>query len=322
MPRAGARISTPRPRPAKESTLLGGLARTLGSELEERRVLSQEAEDRKRQQELEDLQRESLQQGIGINRATALRNIFGMEEVAGPRRPPPAAPLEPQRIGTTGGTGVGLQLGAVPEDRPRGGVGVPIPETPKLEPGVPMPGLPGPTQMRRLEPARDPTIEHPELLPQAAEEQFDFTRFEQKFQLPEGSLSQAFETNPVGALNIVVDKARAAGGVDTATLNSLRAVVQTRINAVSDQLEFDILEPGEEQQLRDEIDELTIGLLDAATGFDRQFDLDDVLDELERIFPNDTDEQLAARAGRIQAVQRGAAEFAGRSGVRQLEPGR
>lgn len=319
-PRTGGRIATPRPRPAEESTLLGGLARTLGSEFEERRVLDLEAEERKRRREMEDLQKQSLQQGLTFNRAQALRNIFGLEEVPGPRRPAPRGELEPRRIGTTGGTGVGLQLGAVPQDRPRGGVGIQTPEAPQLEDRGPI-MLPGPMQMRKLEPARDPTIVNPELLPQQPGQEFDFTKFERQFELPEGSLAQAFDKNPVGALNIMVDKAQAAGGATSAQLNSIRQMVALRVQAVSDQLEFDVLDPQEEQILRDQIDAMTIGLLDAATGGKQVLDPDDILDELEILFPDASDADLARRATRIQRVRAAATEFGGRPGMQPLEPG-
>jgi hypothetical protein len=173
--------------------------------------------------------------------------------------------------------------------------------------------------LRRLEPARDPTIVNPELLPTEAAPTFDFSTFETQLKLPEGTLQAGFDRNPVGTLNLIVDEAAAGGGIPNATLNAIRGIVQTRINAVTNRLETQILRKEEEQALEDEVDMLTKGLIDAATGGRQEFDLDTVLDQLDRLFPDDSDDELVERAMRIQRVSRGAAAFTGR--IRgQLEP--
>ena len=303
----------------------GGLADVFTEDQGRRKREALESEDRTRRRGFED-------QRAGIERASALRNIFGVEEVGGGLNAEgrerfaasdkvleeSRAPL--QDLSPTPGSGVGVRGQLQPRPQPQRRPSAPLNRGPEINTAPPPTGrLFDQPNLRKLEPSRDPTIVNPELRESAGPPQFDFSNFEDQLELPAGSLQAGFDRNPVGALNLIIDKASKTGGVPTSELNAIRSVVQTRINAVSAQLENDILSKGEEQSLRDEIDELTIGLVDAATGGNQEFNLDSVLDELERLFPDVDDDELAQKALRIQRVRRGAGEFTGR--VRgQLEP--
>ena len=310
-------IRMPRPRPVDEPTLLGGLAQVFMEEQDARRRRELEDEDRERRIGREDLQDRATKQRMGVEYHTTLRNVFGMEEVGGnivpgsvPERP--AALEPPSSIGTMargGGPGVGVRAQLQPRT--------------ETEPSLVPERAPSTrtqfqdTGRRRLEPARDPTIVNPELLAPSGTGEFDFSDFETKLGFPAGSLAAGFEQNPVGTLNIIKE-ASGAGGIPTSVLNSIRGVIETRIRAVEAQIEMEVLSADDEAALRDEIDELTIGLIEAATG-GSEFDFDTALDELLKIFPEATEDELTERALRMQRVRRGAAGVSRR--IRgQLEP--
>ena len=311
-------IRMPRPRPVDEPTMLGGLAQVFMEERESQRRQKLEDEDRERRIEREDLQDRALEQKTGIDYHTALRNVFGMEEVGGgivpgstPERP--AALEPPSSIGTMargGGPGVGVRAQLQPR-------------TAAAPSAVPERAPSRRTQFqdtgrRRLEPARDPTIVNPELLATSETDEFDFSDFEKKLGFPAGSLAAGFKQNPVGTLNIIKETA-GAGGIPTSVLNSIRGVIETRIRAVEAQIEM-TLSKDDEVALREEIDQLTIGLIEAATG-GTEFDFDVALDELIKIFPDATEDELTERALRMQRVRRGAADVSRRI-TGQLEPTR
>ena len=313
-------IRTPRPRPVDEPTLLGGLVRTFTQHQEGQERQKLEDEERERRREREDLEDRATEQRMGIQRATALRNVFGMEEVGGgvvpgsvPERP--AALEPPSSLGTMargGGPGVGVRAQLQPRPETSG---APVRERqPSTRTQFQETGL------RRLEPARDPTIVNPKLLPTGDTTGFDFTSFETKLGFPPGSLAAGFKQNPVGTLNIIKEVAGGPGGIPTRELNAIRGVIETRIRAVEAQIEFEILSEDDERALRDEIDQLTIGLVEAATG-GTEFDFDVALDELLKIFPEATEDELTERALRMQRVRRGAADVSRRI-TGQLEPTR
>lgn len=285
-------------------------------ERESQRLQKQEQEDRERQTKRQDLEDRALEQRMGIQRATALRNVFGMEEIGGgivpgsvPQRPAGLEP--PESLGTMargGGPGVGVRG----QLEPRTAQGPSL--VPERAPSTRTQFQE--TGMRRLEPARDPTIVNPELLPRQEAEELDFSSFEKELGFPAGSLAEGFRSNPVGTLNIIK---QVSGGqrVPTSVLNSIRGVIEARIRAVEAQIEMTLSED-DEVALREEIDQLTIGLIEAATG-GSEFDFDTALDELIQIFPDATEDELTERALRMQRVRRGAAGVSRR--IRgQLEP--
>ena len=311
MPR---RIATPTPARAGSTTALGGLSRVAGAELEDRRVRRKEQIETDRRRAREDLETEALQQRMGIESASADRNIFGVERVPGSvsleaEAPPPALSDAPLRMGSAGAGGgvVGVRASLPAGREPLAG---PAPSRVRYQP---------PTT-RQLEPARDPTIVHPEMLA-PARPTFEFGSFEQEYDLPSGSLTQAFETNPVGALNVIIDKASTRGGMTAQHLAQVRGAVQLELQRISDRMEFSILDETEENVLSEQAEALTAGFLELVTGPKGVFDDAAVYDELLRLFPDDSDEEIDARTERMRRVRSGASEFSGRARG-QLEPRR
>ncbi|MCP4900530.1 MAG: hypothetical protein GY906_26505 [bacterium] len=337
-PRTGARIATPRPRDPLEPTLIGGLARIGSQELESRRVLALEEEEREEQRRFRQRQLESLDLQNRAAQVSILRGQ-GFEEVPSGLRRPIGPMLEdpgPQRLGVQARPGVGISLGAVPEDQPVGDVGfqatlpsAPLePTTPATTVGAdeergilqreprlgtgPQRTVAGPPALRRLEPARDPSIVHPELLPMGPEMEFEFANFERELELPEGSLTESFQHSPVGTLQLLINRARsgAAGGrIPAAQLNAISKVVEARIRVMEAELEGSILDDPEVQNLRDEIDMLTIGLIQAATGKERDFNPVDVMRQIRRQYPNIGEDEAKDRFMRLQDVMERAAGF-------------
>ncbi len=303
------RITTPTPARAGSTTVLGGISRVAGEELQDRRVRETERVETQRRRDREDLETAALQQRMGIERAGAYRNIWGVEEVPGSasleaEAPPLSdAPLRTRSAGAGGG-GVGVRASLPAGEQPLAG---------------PAPGrlrTPPPTT-RKLEPARDPSIVHPELL----KPEFEFGDFEQEYNIPPGTLTEAFKSNPVGALNLIIDKASTKGRLSTARLTQIRGAVQTELQRISDRMEFSVLSDEEENALSEQAESLTNGLLDLVVGPSAGFDLDKVLDTLEELYPEADENELFERASRYQRVKTGAQAFTGRA-RQPLEPQR
>lgn len=312
MPR---RIATPTPARAGSTTTLGGLSRVAGAELEDRRVRRKEEIETTRRHAREDLETEALQQRMGIELAGAERDIFGVERVGGSasleaEEPPQAlsdAPLRTRSAGAGGGdVGVGVSLPAG-----RQPLAVPPRQTLNVQPRT----------TRPLEPARDPTIVHTELLDQEPEPTFDFGSFEQDYGIPTGTLTQAFQTNPVGALNLIIDKTRTDGPLTPARLALVRSAIQLDLQRISDELEFTIPGRADRDAMTEEAETLTAGFMELVIGPSGAFDDAVVYRELLRLFPDDSDEQIDARAERMRRIHTGASEFSGRARG-QLEPRR
>lgn len=306
MPR---RIATPTPARAGSTTALGGLSRVAGAELEDRRVRRKEQVETTRRHEREDLETEALQQRMGIELATAERDIFGVQRVGGSASLEAEAPEltdAPLRMPSAGAGGgeIGVRASLPAGRQPLAGPG---PQRLEVQPRT----------TRKLEPARDPTIVHPELM----KPEFEFGEFEQEYDIPEGSLTQAFKSNPVGALNLIIDKASTRGRLSTAHLNQVRNGVQMSLSRISDVLEFDLPGRGKRDELTEEAEILTAGFLELVVGPTGMFDDDVVYDELLRLFPDDSDEEIDARAERMRRIHSGASEFSGRARG-HLEPRR
>lgn len=311
MPR---RIATPTPARAGSTTTLGGLSRVAGAELEDRRVRRREEIETTRRHAREDLETEALQQRMGIEMAAAERDIFGVTRAGGAAsleaEAPPLTDGAPPRMRSAGAGGgeIGVRASLPAGDQPLAG-----PARGELKVA--------PRTTRQLEPARDPTIVHPELLPREPEPTFDFSSFEEDYDLPGGTLTEAFQTNPVGALNLIVDKASTKGRLSNTRMTQVRGAVQTELQRISDRLEFSSLSQDEENALAEQAESLTNGLLDLVVGPSGGFDLDAVLDNLEALYPDADENELFERATRYQRVKTGAQEFTGRA-RQPLEPGR
>ena len=261
----------------------------------------------------EDLETAALQQRMGIERAGAYRNIWGVEEVpvsaSLEAEAPPLtdAPLRMRSAGAGGGD-VGVRASLPAGDQPLAG---------------PAPGrlrTPPPTT-RKLEPARDPSIVHPELLPREPEPTFDFSSFEEDFGIQSGTLTEAFRSNPVGALNLIIDRTKGRGPLSAQRLTAIRGAVMANLQRISDEMEMRSLSYERDNELSEEAEALTQGLLDLVVGPSAAFDLDSVLDELEALYPDADENELFERASRYQRVKMGAQAFTGRA-RQPLEPGR
>jgi hypothetical protein len=287
--------------------------------LETRRTRKLEAEDRARRIKREDLENRALEQQMGVREleagiaaAQARRNIFGLEEIPGtggirteePLPELPTAPLQTRTAGEGGG-GIGVRAQLPAGREPLAG---PPPQRIRAEP----------PKTRYLEPHRDPTIVNLELM----ESEHNFGNFEEILKLPTGSLGESFRKQPAQTLNVLFQRLSERGGrLKGAELSDLRQIVQVRINSISDRMEFQALNQADEDAINNEIDILTSGLIEAATGYGEGFDQAAAVREINAMFPNETREEKGARLIRAMMISRGASEFAG-AARGQLEPSR
>lgn len=323
-------IRTPRPPSADEPTLIGGLIGTFRQEKERQRTRALEDRALQRREGFEDQQAE-------IQRQTFLRNVRG-EEVVGGRflegsegERPSLQPRDQIGRGRDAELPSGLE--------PRGSMLTEEP-APEVRPGAvgraarmrsrefqrrdPLQSRApqGPqfqeTGVRKLDPRRDPTILD-RSVPEVPTPEFDFSSFETQHKLPTGSLTQAFKENPVGVLNWMnSDEARAArgGGAPDIDLDDIRLAVNTRVEAIKSQMEF-LLEgddPRIEQlrfDLAEELDQITVGLIQAAIG-DGPVTQEAAADEIDRLFPDESEEERGIRLITVMRKAGEAGEFAGR----------
>lgn len=119
------------------------------------------------------------------------------------------------------------------------------------------------TVRRRLEPARDPSIVHPELLPPPEGADVpDFGDLEAKLQLPSGTFARALRTAPSTVISAVMAFERAKGAEKQQRLSNVRSAINTQINALRIRAENQIGEREETEPLFQEIEALAQVLLD------------------------------------------------------------
>lgn len=125
------------------------------------------------------------------------------------------------------------------------------------------------TRRVRLEPARDPSIVHPELLdrPGGAEEQ-DFGELDNKMGLPPGTLGNALRTAPGAVINAVQAFNRAEGAERQQQLVNVRQAINTTIAGLKVRAENQPATGPEAGAVFDEIEALAQVLLDLTISQD------------------------------------------------------
>lgn len=330
-------IRTPRPRPVSEPTLIGGLARVIPEEQERRRILRLEDRERSRRERFEQLQFQGEEARQGIEFQTFLRNVRG-EEIVGGGGPVPGTVTDfstalqprqslgqfaegapPDALAPRPGSLTGLEGG----QQPAGAVGATRRRQQAqrrgaiLEPARATRPQFQESEIRRLDPDRDPT----QLVRrEAPSPNLGFASIEQRLDLPPNALEEAFRQNAPATLRLILEDSLGEGGggkLNREELNDLRLVINSRVQAIQVQMEatLDARDPRTDalrQQLREELDELTVGLIQASVG-SPDFSQEDAADEIDRLFPDDNDEQKAERLISAMRAAGQAADFARRA---------
>ena len=120
------------------------------------------------------------------------------------------------------------------------------------------------TVRRRLEPARDPSIVHPELLEgrSGGAEVPDFTELDEKLGLPPGTLGTALQRAPGTVISAITAFNRSKGADRQRRLVNVRQAIKAQIGALRIRAENQIGDRDETEPLFQEIESLAQVLLD------------------------------------------------------------
>lgn len=120
------------------------------------------------------------------------------------------------------------------------------------------------TVRRRLEPARDPSIVHPELLeqPEGGAQAPDFTELDGKLGLPPGTLGGALKTAPGSVISAITAFNRSEGAERQQKLTNVRLAINAQIGALRIRAENQVGNREETEPLFREIESLAQVLLD------------------------------------------------------------
>lgn len=119
------------------------------------------------------------------------------------------------------------------------------------------------TVRRRLEPARDPSIVHPELLPPPEGADVpDFSDLETKLQLPRGTFARALRRAPSTVISAVMAFERAKGAERQQRLSNVRSAINAQINALRIRAENQLGDAETTEPLFQQIEALAQVLLD------------------------------------------------------------